>query len=189
AQERKRLQVVRVVRDADDVEDERAERAEDRAGDCEARLAPRVVRHLLHRDQRTHERDEHRHRDRQPLPPRLEHVPHLVDEEQSDEAEREPPRPEQQVRPERDDHREEELELQEDGAELREEGADRGDWGPEPPCEAAPIDAFRLYRLVLAPLLGVLLHLSHCAYGYRFSTARPRGRIRIWTPACDTNAR
>ena len=46
-------------------------------------LAPGVVRHLLERDQRAHERNEQRRRNRQPLPLRLEHVSHLVDEQQA----------------------------------------------------------------------------------------------------------
>src|SRR5205807_8830526 len=85
-----------------------------------------------------------------------------------------PPAAEPDVHRGRDEHREEELELEQDGAELRQERADGRDRRPQLPEEAAPIRAARLDRLVLTPLLWVLLHLGHCAYRYRLRSARPR---------------
>src|SRR5439155_15886155 len=67
----------------------------------------------------------------------------------------------------RHEHREKEFELEQDDAELGQKRPDRGDRRPDPAEKATPVEAFRLDRLVLAPLLWVLLHACHCANRYR----------------------
>src|SRR5437660_1568330 len=67
---------------------------------------------------------------------RLEHVPHLVDEEQDDEADAEPPASVPHVERGRHEDREEELELEQDAAELDDERADRRE-GSQQPSEQA----------------------------------------------------
>ncbi len=113
------------------------------ARDRELRLAPGVVRHLSKRDQCAHERDEERCRDGESLPFRLEYVSHLVDEQQHDEPDSEPPAADPDVHRGRNEHREEELELEQDDAELGEKRADRGDRRPKPPEEPTPVEALR----------------------------------------------
>src|SRR6266545_1796059 len=96
---------------------------------------------------------------------RLEHVSHLVHEQEHDKTDSEPPPAEPDVKGGRHEHREEELGLEQDGAELDEKCRDRRDRRPKLPEQPAPVDAAAgLDRLVVAPLLWVLLHLSHCAY-------------------------
>ena len=131
----------------------RAERAEDGPCDRELRLVPGVVRHLLERDQRAEERDEERSAHRQSLALRLEHVAHLVDEEQDHEADPEPPAAEPDVERGRDEHGEEELELEEDAAELDEQRADGDERGSELPQEReARLVLDGLWRLVVREL-------------------------------------
>src|SRR5207237_847066 len=101
------------------------ERAED---DDERQDRARVVD--LEHDEGAEEGDEERRRSWDALTAQLEHVAHLVDEDQPDETEAEPPAAEERIRADRDDHRpgdREHLELEEDGAELDEERADRPD--------------------------------------------------------------
>ena len=148
-EEGERLQVLRVVGEAGEVDHGGSGRAQQRAGDADPRLAPGVLRHLLQRDQRAEERDEHRRRDGQPLVPCLDHVPHLVDEQEHDEPDPEPPAADPDVDRGRDEHREQELELEQDDAELGEERADRDDRGPELAREALPT-RLGVDRLVVA---------------------------------------
>ena len=114
-----------------------AEAAEDRARDRDLRLVPGVVGQLLQHDHRAEKGDEHRRRDRQPLPLGLEDVAQLVDEQEHHEADRKLPAPEERVRGDRDEHRagdREELELEDreqQELELPEEEAERGDRSPE----------------------------------------------------------
>src|SRR5215204_6689226 len=81
--------------------------------------------------------------------PRLEHMPHLVDEEEHDEPDPEPPAADPDVDRGGDEHREQELELEQDDAELGEERAERDDRGPEFPREALPA-RLGVDRLVVA---------------------------------------
>src|SRR5947208_2817972 len=99
-----------------------------------------------------------------------------VDEQQHDEPDSEPPAADPDVHRGRNEHREEELELEQDDAELGEKRADRGDRRPKPPEEPTPVEALRLDRLVLAPLLWVLLNVKHCANRYRLYSDPPEVR-------------
>src|SRR5204862_190122 len=83
-------------------------------------------------------RNEQRRADGQPLPLGLEPVPHLVDEDQADQPDREPDPAEPKVRAERDEQPEQELVLEDPDAELRDERADRSERGPDLPAQLAP---------------------------------------------------
>ena len=60
-------------------------RPQDRPGEPDARLGGRVVAERLGRDDGAEEGDEHRRRGLDPLAAELDHVPHLVDEQQQHE--------------------------------------------------------------------------------------------------------
>src|SRR6266511_610674 len=124
AEKRQRDKWPRVVVRADCPDGRRSERAEDRACDSVERFVPSALRHAFHLDCRAEKRDEERRADRQSLSLRLEHVAHLVDEEEHDEADPEPPAADPDVDGRRDEHREQELRLEENGAELDEQRAD-----------------------------------------------------------------
>ena len=162
---RHRGEEVAFGRDPDDPERERAERADVRAGEREARLAPDVVRDLLQRDQGAEERDEHRRARLQPLAAGLEHVPELVDEEEQDEADREPPAPEQRVGRDRDEpgeRRPDELELEDrerGGLELPEQRAEERERHPQPANDELP-RRLGVDRLVVAQVREVVLVLA-----------------------------
>ena len=121
ADERHRREPPRIGHFRSDVDRERRERAENRPRDRKPSFAPRIVRHLLHRDHRSHQRDEHGNRHRQALSLCFEHMSHLMDEEQRDEADAEPPPADPHVQRERHEHREEKLELEQNHTELRQE--------------------------------------------------------------------
>src|SRR5262245_2623775 len=129
--------------------------AEQRPGEGDLRLLPRVVGKPPHAHDGTEERDEERRRGRDALPPELDDVPELVDEDQKDEAEPEPPAPEQGVGGDRDEHRprgQEELELEdreEEELELREQRAEGGDRRPDLARKGLPA-RLRVDRLVVA---------------------------------------
>ena len=156
AEEGDRLELVGVLRDAERVDRRRAKRADDRAGQRDPRLVPGVARVLLHRDHRAEERDEHRRADGQALSPRLDHVAHLVHEEQHDQPGREPRAADPEVEAERDEDREEELRLEEDRPELCEERAGRRDRRPESAQDVAPapLGLHRVVLVVLGRLVG-----------------------------------
>src|SRR5204863_9245542 len=111
-----------------------------------------VLRLLLQEDAGSEERNEQRRADGQPLPLGLEPMPHLVDEDQADQPDREPDPAEPEVRAERDEQPEQELVLEDPDAELRDERADRGERGPDLPPELAPVRPARLDGLVVAKL-------------------------------------
>jgi hypothetical protein len=96
---------------------------------------------------------------------RLEHVSHLVHEQEHNQPDPEPPAAEPDIERGGDEDREEELELEQHDAELGQERADRGERRPQAAKDCAPVPAMRLNRLVAAPPLGVLRHVSHCACG------------------------
>ena len=110
--------MIRVVGHACDPDRGGAGRADDWPRDRQLRLVPGVVGHLLQGDQRAEERDEERSAHGQALALRLEHVTHLVHEEQEDEPDPEPPAAEPDVERGRDEHRAQELRLEEDASEL-----------------------------------------------------------------------
>ena len=148
---------------------------DDRACERDPRFAPHVVGELLQRDQRAEKRDEHRRAHRQALALGLEHVAHLVDEEEHDEPDGEPPAPEQRVRRDRDEPRErraDELELEHDDGrrlELPEERADEGERHPQLARDRAP-GGLRMHGLVAAQLREVVLLLG---------CARPRRPVHV----------
>ena len=116
------------VASAGDPARRRADRAQDRPGERDARLLPGVVGELLHPDHRAEERDEQRRARGNSLPPQLEDVPELVDEDQQHEADREREPPEPRVRGDRHEHREprrDDLELEQEPAELDDQEAER----------------------------------------------------------------
>ena len=89
---------------------------------------------------------------------RLDHVPHLVDEEEHDQPDREPHAADPQVDAERDEDREEELGLEEDRAVLHEGRAGRGDRRPDPAHDVA--------RAALRPDRAVLVVLRRLPGGW-----------------------
>src|SRR5262249_31987539 len=138
--------------------------AEDWASDRDARGLPGVPARVL--DVRAEERDEHRPGRVEPLALRLEPVAHLVEEEQQDDAEPEPPAPDERIAAERDEHGAELGERPQLGQQA-EEHQDR--CGNAPP-ETAPVGATRPDRVVVA--LGELVpHLRPL-----YSFVRSRGR-------------
>src|SRR5437667_54030 len=80
------------------------------------------------RDVRAEERDEHGQRGMEPLPAGFEVMPHLVDEDQKDEPDRELPAPDQRIAADSDEDR---GELREGDAELEYGRADDDDPAPE----------------------------------------------------------
>ena len=148
------------------------DRAQHRSGQADARLGGGVVRQLLHADHGAHEGDEQRRSGLDALAAQLQHVAHLMDEDQDHEARCERPAPDQRVGRHRDQHRprgRQDLELreqQEDALELREQDAQRGE-----PAAHAVADrlALRLQRLSHLRLRRrrvrrwrVVLHVFHC---------------------------
>src|SRR5919199_2506236 len=107
---------------------------------------------LLQEDPRAEKRNEERRADRQTLPLRLEPVPHLVDEDQPHEPDREPDAAVPEVRAERDEQPEQELVLEDADAELGDERADGSDRSPDPPPDLSPVGAPRLHRLLVAEI-------------------------------------
>ena len=84
------------VADADPERDRSRGAARDRPGERDEPVLPGAER-AADRDERAEERDEHRQRGLVALPPRLDEVAELVDEDQRDEADAEAPAPEQRV--------------------------------------------------------------------------------------------
>ena len=82
----------------------RAEGPEDRAADAHHRLDPGISRGVLQRDERPHERDEHRGADPEALAARRDQMTQLVDQDQHHEAEGELPAPQEGVGPDAEDH-------------------------------------------------------------------------------------
>src|SRR5260221_220719 len=104
--------------------------AGERPGERDQGVAPRREPRVPNAHVRAEERDEHRPGDLQPLPPRLDRVAELVDEQHQHEAERERPAPEPQlVRGNRDEEAEE---LHEDEAPLERGAADQHDEPADP---------------------------------------------------------
>src|SRR5262249_45819745 len=78
-----------------------------------------------------------------------------------DQSDPEPPSAQPDVEPCRNQHREQELELEEDDAELRKKRGDRPNRRQQPPQRRTPIPAAaRPDRLVAPPLIGILLHAA-----------------------------
>ncbi len=169
-------QQARALGAADEVARERRDTAEDRPGDRDSRCLPRIPAGVL--DIGAEERDEDRPGRMEALAPRLEPVPHLVDEDQQDDTEPEAPAPDQRVAAECD---EDEPELGE-RAELYEEPEQDDEGGAEPAKRRAPVGAARLDRLVLA--VAVRLHPSEVVPARRADGAqgRAQGRSRCQTP-------
>src|SRR5262245_37002873 len=90
---------------------------------------------------------------------RFQPVAHLVHEDQSDEADREPEAAKPEVGPERDEQAEQELVLEDPDAELGDEGGDGREGRPDLAADLAPIGAARLDRLVVAEAAGKLPRL------------------------------
>ena len=78
---------------------------EHRAGEPDPGLGQRVVAQRARADHRAEEGDEHRRAGLDPLAPQLDHVAHLVDEQQHDEPGRERQAPDRGVGGDRDEHR------------------------------------------------------------------------------------
>src|SRR5947208_7803609 len=104
---------------------------------------------LFQEDAGTEKRDEQRGADREALPLRLEPVTHLVDEDQSDEPDRERDPAVPEVGAERDEEAEQELELEDPNAELGDERPDGGKRRPDLAADLPPVGPARLDRLVV----------------------------------------
>ena len=131
---------------------------------------------LLQEDARAEERDEEGRADGQALPLRLEPVPHLVDEDQPDEPDRERKTAVPEVGAERDEEAEQELELEDPDAELRDEGPDGGEGGPDLAADLPPVGAARLDRLVLAKVARQLRRLVGVDFGRELAHLPHRSR-------------
>src|ERR671931_138536 len=90
AEERYRLQAVRVFGRAHHVDGEGAERAEERPGDCELELAPGALGMLLQEDARAEEGEKEGRVEGRPWALARERWPHLVEKDHPDEPGRKP---------------------------------------------------------------------------------------------------
>ena len=154
---------------------------EDRAGEADARLGQRVAAQRLRPHRRAEERDEDRRAGLDALAAQLDHVAHLVDEQQHDEADRELPAPDQAVGGDRDEHRprrRQDLQLRQQqqddldlGRELRDQQRERRD-----PAAGALLPRLRLAAEGVAGPVGVRLGRALGSGGGR---NRPRGGVRI----------
>ena len=118
-----------------------ADRAEDRAGEADARLGQRVAAQRLRPHERAQEGDEDRRAGLDALAAQRDDVAHLVDEEQHDEPDGEPPAPDQRIGGHRDEHRArggEHLDLGQQQQDRLELGADHGQRREQATAGAAP---------------------------------------------------
>ncbi len=119
-----------------------------------------VVAERLRGDHRAEERDEHRRTRPDALATELDHVTHLVHQQQHHEADRELEPPDRRVRRDRDEHRarrRQQLQLREedqDRLELREERDDRRDRGAEGPPDPVGLAGLERGSELVAAVVG-----------------------------------
>src|SRR5213079_2017301 len=119
---------------------------------------------------------------RQALALRLEHVSHLVHEEEDDQADPEPPAAEPDVERGRDEDREQELELEQRRAELEQERTGRDQRREELAQEReARLVPHRFRRLVVRKLCELLAflrgQLGHTTHGTQVAYRQLRAEI------------
>ena len=192
AHERERLEQLVAGEREEPERDQAAERAEHGARQAHARLGGGVLGHLLHRHERAHEGDEHRRGGLDALAPQLDHVAHLVHEQQQHEAHAELPAPDQRVGPDRHQHRRrggEQLDLRQQeqerlglGGELGDDQPDRGERAAGPLPERRPLRRLRLVgRRVVGGGFCACVHNLNCGSGERcaLSFVGPHGDDRF----------
>src|SRR5262249_33831925 len=159
AEEGDRLQRVRALGRADRVDDGGPEGAEQRSSECELELSPGAFGVFFQEDAGAEEWEDEGRAAGQPRALRLEPVAHLVNEDQPDQADREPEPAEPEVGAERDEQPEQELVLEDPDAELGDESGHGGERCPDLAADLAPVRAARLDRLVVAKALRELARL------------------------------
>ena len=144
----------------------RPERAEDRAGQPDARLGEGVVAERLGEDRSAEEWDEHGRARADALAAQLEHVAHLVHEQQQHEPGGELPAEEQAVGGDRDERRaggREQLDLGQQQEQSLDRGKKLGDQGDDRREHAADALAQRLHARAAVGAEGIITGGAGCA--------------------------